>query len=226
MRFNAALMLFFAAAFALRGTAQGPAFEVVSIRPHKPGAFQDGLVATDVVRVVGNQLRAINISALGLIYAAYRSDYPYRDQIVDADGWIASEPFDVEARAAGVLSEKLTAPPLPATAALMLQQLLRERFQLRLRRETRELPRLILTYARADRSLKPGIRISDQNCPAVLSAPGAKCEYLPMAGKLTMRGQPIQVFADYLSIPAYSGGRVLDATGITKPRGHRSRVVD
>jgi len=30
-----------------------------------------------------------------------------------------------------------------------------------------------------------------------------------------MRGRPIQTFADFLSIPAYSGGRVLDGTGIT-----------
>jgi uncharacterized protein (TIGR03435 family) len=187
-------------------TADRPAFEVVSIRPNQAlpeGAF----VLPDDARVVGDRFQATNISALGLIRAAYRSDFPRRDQIIGAGGWIESERFDVQARAPGALAGA------PA-AALMLQRLLEERFRLRVRREMRELPTLVLTPARADRALKQGIRVSSQDCTATFK-PDGECAYQPMAGNFSMRGRPIQVFVDYLSRPAYAGGAVVDATGIT-----------
>jgi uncharacterized protein (TIGR03435 family) len=188
-------------------TSERPAFEVVSIRPNQ--AAQDGaFVLPDDVRVMGDRLQASNISALGLIRTAYRSDFPRRDQIIGAGGWIESERFDVQASAPGVLSAT------PAAAALMLQRLLEERFQLRVRREMREIPTLVLTHARADRALKQGIRPSGRNCTETFK-PDGECAYQPMAGNFSMRGRPIQTFVDYLSRPAYAGGAVVDATGIT-----------
>ncbi len=184
-----------------------PAFEVVSIRPHK-SSLDGGFVLPDDVRVVGNRLQATNISALGLIRAAYWSDFPRRDQVIGAGGWIESERFDVDARAATVLSET------PAASALMLQQLLDQRFRLRVRREMREIPTLVLTYARTDRALKQGIRMSTQDCTETRKPDGA-CAYRPMAGNFSMRGRPIQTFVEYLSRPAYAGGGVVDDTGIT-----------
>jgi uncharacterized protein (TIGR03435 family) len=175
-------------------TSERPAFEVVSIRPNQ--AAQDGaFVLPDDVRVMGDRLQASNISALGLIRTAYRSDFPRRDQIIGAGGWIESERFDVQASAPGVLSAT------PAAAALMLQRLLEERFQLRVRREMREIPTLVLTP-------------SGRNCTETFK-PDGECAYQPMAGNFSMRGRPIQTFVDYLSRPAYAGGAVVDATGIT-----------
>ena len=195
----------------------GPAFEVISIRPVKPVSVNDfDFNIPDVVRLVGDRLQATNTSALGLIRAAYRSEYADRDQIIDADGWIASERFDVEARAATLLTETRTTPPLPRAAEVMLRQLLEQRFQLRVRSDRRELPRLVLTHARPDRSLKNGIRISDQDCTEARAlAQAGQCAYYPFPGKLTMRGRPMQHFVDFLSVPAYSGVRVVDGTGIT-----------
>jgi uncharacterized protein (TIGR03435 family) len=183
-----------------------PAFEVVSIRPNKT-SLADAFFIPDNVRVLGDRLQATNISALGLIRAAYRSDSPRRDQIIGAGGWIESERFDVQASAPGVLSER------PAAAAPMLQRLLEERFQLRVRRDMREIPALVLTHARTDRALKQGIRVSSQDCIETSKPDGACVQ--PMVGRFSMRGRPIQTFVDYLSVPAYAGGAVVDATGIT-----------
>ena len=195
---------------------EGERFEVASIRPTRPAEpTLESLLSSDVVRLVGDRFRATNISAGALVHAAYRSEYPHRDQIAGADGWISSERFDLEARAPAVLTETPAAPPLPRAAELMLRRLLEERFQLRVRKETRELPRLVLTYANSDRSLKKGIRISDRNCMEAALARSGDCPYSPMPGKLLMRGQTMQTFVDFLSIRAYAGGRVLDGTGIT-----------
>lgn len=215
MRFSA-LMMCLLAAFALRGAAQGPAFEVVSIRPTTPAEpTLESLLSSDVVRLVGDRLRATNISAVALVHAAYRSEYAFRDQIAGADGWIASERFNLEARAPAVLTETPASPPLPRAAELMLRRVLQERFQLRVRQDTRELPRLVLTYASPDRSLKKGIRLSDRNCVDATFARDGDCAYSPMPGRLLMRGRTMQTFVDFLSIRAYAGGRVLDGTGIT-----------
>lgn len=193
-----------------------PTFEVVAIRPVKPAEPSlESALSSDIVRLVGDRLRATNITAFALVHAAYRSEYPYRDQIAGADGWVTSDRFDLDARASTVLTETAAAPPLPRQAELMLRRVLEERFQLRVRRETRELPRLVLTYANSDRSLKKGIRTSDRNCTESTITRDGDCRYSPMPGQFSMRGRPIQHFADFLSIPAYSGGRVLDGTGIT-----------
>jgi uncharacterized protein (TIGR03435 family) len=194
-----------------------PAFDVVSIRANKPSASSDPLASLlqGGVRLVGDHLQATNINAHALVHAAYRSEFTDGDQIAGADGWITAERFDVEARAPTVLAETPTFPPFPPAAELMLRQALQQRFQLRVRRETRELPRLVLTYANADRSLKKGIRLSKQNCRIGKPQLEGDCAYRPGAGKYSVKGQPINDLVDYLSIPAYGGGRVVDGTGIT-----------
>ena len=220
MRYLALAVLVVLPLRALAGgqTPETPAFEVVAIRPTRPAEpTLESVRSSDIVRLVGNQLRATNISAVALVHAAYRSEYPYRDQIAGADGWMTSERFDLEARASSVLTETLAAPPLPRVAELMLRRVLQERFQLRVRQETRELPRLVLTYASEDRSLRKGIRLSDRSCMEATIAPAGDCAYLPMPGKLLMRGRTMQTLADFLSIRAYAGGRVVDGTGITGP---------
>lgn len=71
-----------------------------------------------------------------------------------------------------------------------------------------------LIHARTDRALKPGLRPSTLDSTAKVDINGP-CEYRPGAGKLVMRGRPIQTFVEVLSRPAYASGRVFDDTGIT-----------
>src|SRR5262245_32643555 len=100
------------------------AFEVVSIR--RVNLQPDSFVVPDQVRVLGNRLQATNASAVALIRAAYGGEFRSRDQVVGGDGWVQTDRFDVDARAASILSETATST-LPPAAAQMLQQVLRER---------------------------------------------------------------------------------------------------
>ena len=192
------------------GARPQQAFEVVSIRLINPQP--DSFVVPDQVRVLGNRLQATNASAAALIRAAYGGEFKSRDQVIGGDAWVQSDRFDVDARATGILSETATST-LPPAAAQMLQQVLRERFQLRIRRETRRLPRYALTHVRADRALKPGIRVSDRDCTSK-GFIDAGCEMRPLPGKFSMRGRPLQMFVEFLSRPAYVARPVVDDTRI------------
>ena len=194
-----------------------PASEVVSIRPTPPSDGGIESLLAGGVRAVGDRLRATNSSVQQIVHAAYESEFAQSDQIVSQEGWVKTERFDVDIRAVAALGAPTEGVRLSRDAASLLQRVLQERFQLRTRRETREFSRLVLTYARADQQLKPGIRPSDQNCAGVTPATDPKCEYRPLAGKFSMRGRSLRDFVSYLSRPAYAGGLVIDGTGITGP---------
>ena len=197
----------------LAGQEPQQAFDVVSIRPTSPEPGSLDFMPPGDVRVIGNRVQGRNVRALKLIQSAYGAEFKFPDQVIGGDDWVRSELFDVEARAATILSETPTFT-LPPPAAQMLRRALQERFQLRIRTETRSLPRYALTYARADRSLKPGIRVSDRDCTSKsYREPG--CEVTPLPGKFSMRGRPIAEFVTFLDRPAYSARHIVDQTGIT-----------
>ena len=196
-------------------TSERPVPEVVSIRPVSEQLNGIESILTGGVQAVGDRLRATNSSVHQMVHAAYESEFAYPDQVVSQEGWVKTERFDVDIRAAAPLSAPTEGVRLSRDAATLLQGVLQDRFRLRTRRETRELSRLVLTYARADRQLTPGIRTSDQNCTGVARGTNPKCEYRPLAGSFSMRGMPLDDFVEYLSRPAYAGGRVIDGTGIT-----------
>ena len=124
--------------------AQGPTprFEVASIRPiASPSEFKGS-----PLNIRRNTFSATNHSVLQLIQVAYGV---LERQILDGPGWIRSERFNVEAR---------TSTDLPRDRTLrMLQALLADRFKLRVRQETREMPILELRLARADGRVGPNL---------------------------------------------------------------------
>lgn len=95
-----------------------------------------------------------NMSLKDLIGFAYRVQ-PY--QISGGPAWIDSARFDIVAK-----------PETKATEderLLMLQSLFEERFQLRIHRETKEIPVYALVLARKDGKLGPALKPSQQtNC--------------------------------------------------------------
>jgi uncharacterized protein (TIGR03435 family) len=93
----------------------------------------------------------------GLIQAAYlafadgltnRGELVVRTPIEGGPGWINSEAYTIEATAAGE-------PPRPLMMGPMLQTLLEDRFKLRIRRESRDVPVYTLTVARGGHKLTP-----------------------------------------------------------------------
>src|SRR5215475_7309058 len=118
--------------------AQAHEFEVASIRPAAaptPGAVAVGL------HIDGSQVRISYLSLKDYIGIAYRVR---TSQIVGPD-WLSSQRFDIAA--------KLPEGTSQANVLEMLQALLKDRFQLKVHRETKELPVYALEVAKSGSKL-------------------------------------------------------------------------
>jgi uncharacterized protein (TIGR03435 family) len=101
----------------------------------------------------GGRVNGTNVTAAALIRFAYGlPDF----QVSGGPEWLASDRFDVVAKAEGD-------PPL-AEKRLMLRRLLAERFKLAAHTETRELPIYALVLARSDGRLGPQLRRTAADC--------------------------------------------------------------
>ncbi|BDC51895.1 hypothetical protein F183_A42100 [Bryobacterales bacterium F-183] len=171
-------------------TPQPQAFEVISI---KPNASTDDRV---MIRMApGGSYTATGIPVRVLLTQAYN----IRDfQISAGPGWIASERYDIQAKAAEGTAERMTVDLLRP----MLQNLLAERFQLKTHIESREMP----VY-----SLIPG-----KGGPKLASAAPADPARPPMVrigrGMLSAEAITIQALAQQLS--QVLGRPVIDNTGL------------
>ncbi len=175
-----------------------PSFEVASIRMNKsrfplPGAhlFGDRFNATTTAR--------------GLIVMAYGCHS--NDQISGGPDWIKSEIFNVDAKVEDPLFfsewKKLSFDQQWEQAVLMLRPLLADRFQLKIRHETKDLPIYALVLA------KNGPKLAEDrtNQQWGLRALGP--------GKRKATALPLSIFVEMLSsLPELGGRIVLDKTGL------------
>lgn len=115
-----------------------PAFDVASIKPNNTG---DGV---SYIRFPGITVSVTNQSLRNLIMFAYQIR---GFQLSGGPTWMDTSRFDVEAKATPGASMDQKRE--------MLQALLRDRFQLALRRETRELPIYNLVVAKGGLKLHP-----------------------------------------------------------------------
>lgn len=186
--------------------AQPPAFEAVSIRPTQsnlPGGVTDFRA--------GGEFVAENEIALQLIRVAYDTDV-YR--IIGGPDWIRRERFDVRVRANAAVTRDQT--------RVMLQTMLAERFRLRARRETRELPTFELVRSRSDGAPGPRLRpakdgeCADRGPQPVGVRPGdpPSCGLLPAGfGRMSGRRVPLSLLTTQLS--SMMGRVVVDRTRLT-----------
>jgi uncharacterized protein (TIGR03435 family) len=129
-------------------------FDVASVKPNQAGEGQRGAGFQQ-----GGRFRARNMTARGLIAAAYGSPQPLPlFRVVGGDGWIDSERYDVDAAPSEAIAPTLT-PPWPARGQSMLRTLLRDRFKLVARQEARELPVYELVVSKPS-ALGPQLRVS------------------------------------------------------------------
>jgi uncharacterized protein (TIGR03435 family) len=160
-----------------------------------------------------------NSSIATLIHAAYPTQLR---ELVGAPGWVTSDRYDLDAKAAG--------EPSREELSLMLQMLLAERLKLSLHTEQRERPVFALTRARSDGP--PGLVASKVDCDAVnaarragrrpegpMPANGAPpCAWSVSAGDavvLRFGGLPLSRLSDAVGLP--DGRVVIDRTGLTGP---------
>lgn len=120
---------------ALTSTAMPPSFQVATI---KASSKEDSRAAMGFT-AGGRGFYTINATARDLVQEAY--GLKSTDQIQGASGWMTTEHFDVEARMEDGQADRLKAMPMGEKieqVRLMVQSLLRERFELKVHESTRE----------------------------------------------------------------------------------------
>ncbi len=127
----------------IAAVGQAQSFEVASIKLH-PGEVT--ISADPAVR--GPRVISTASTLLDMITNAYGVRY---DQISGAPNWAGSDHYHVDAKAPG------HTPPTAAQARLMMQALLAERFQLKLHRETRQVPVYELVIDKNAPKLRGGV---------------------------------------------------------------------
>ncbi len=193
-------------------------FEVASVRPNTlPDVF------STVQMQPGGRYTVINMPLRNLIINAYGLQ---GTQLVGAPDWIASERFDINAKA----NEEL-GPPVsrdgPSQIQLLMRSLLAERFKLSVHRESREMPIYHLILARSDGRLGPELKPSTVDCRALIEArkaeglmpelpkPGERpqCGARVGFGELAAGGQPLLELITLLSATVQRN--VVDRTGLS-----------
>lgn len=180
--------------------AQTPAaeFTAASVRPNTSGDNTTGFQIFP-----GGQFRATNATVRQIVQAAYDFQFE-RFQIVGGPSWIDVDRYDVQATPA----TEATADR-PATAqdiALRVQALLRVRFALVMRRETRDMDRFELVVGRGGHRLRAKTGDCDPRCGL---------SYLPDSGDvqhLVAKGVPIRDLARRLQ--GVVGAVIVDKTGL------------
>ena len=182
-----------------------PAFETATVKPSPP----DGQCASMIEPMTGGGLRIACLPLNAILAWTYQvQNY----QISGGPGWLTSAHWDILAKPAppgpddgpALEYEKMTDAQRARSSELVrqrLQSLLTERFQLVIRRETREQPAYALTVA------KSGPRLKE-------SADQSKSGFLGRGrSQITSRGSQLPLFAQYLAIDLRRP--VVDRTGLT-----------
>ena len=188
----------------LPALAQQPKFEVADVHA--------SATAHGFAQNFGGVLRAgryVNRDAtlLDLIEAAYGVS---EDSIAGGPGWISSDLFDVVA--------KVPAGTTAATANLMLQTLLADRFKLVVHNDTRPVPRYVLTVGKGGPKLKPAGGSGNPGCqpkPGSAGGGGAPVDLASMPNiQMACHDLTAQAVADNLRQMAggYFDHDVVDAT--------------
>ena len=153
-----------------------------------------------------------NVSLRSLISLAYNS-MPF-DRILGGPTWMLTDKYDVDT----VGKEDATM----AERAVMVRSLLRDRFQLAVHMERRDLPVYFLVAAHADGRLEPGLRRSQVDCldpearkKAIAAGRDTRivCGLTFDPGVFTASGVAVSVMLGELT--AASGRAVIDRTGLT-----------
>ena len=196
--------------------AQNQKFDVVSIKPIQPALAYPNFF------VEGNTLRGNHVTAKVAIAFAYNLN---GRQIVGGPAWIASDRYNVEARASRRLPSKDGSGHLREPVAVMLRALLADRFRLRVRQESRQMPVYALVRAQPlvtpdEKHLRPA-RIDCDDFDARLTSATTDDEkkvafgdcFERTGGELHVKGRPIQRLADQLV--GYFDRVIVNETGLT-----------
>jgi bla regulator protein blaR1 len=171
----------------LSASAAAQSFEAASLKPSQPSADHP---ITGFQAPGGGRLNTFSTSLRMLIIYAYNvKDF----QVSGGPGWANSETYDIVAKGDGDAAR----PQL----RLMLQALLKDRFKLALRHETKDAPIYELVVAKGGSKIQEDTTSFNQRIG------------MTGAGKITAQKASLAMFADVLGTLA--GRPVLDKTGLS-----------
>ncbi len=164
-----------------------------------------------------------NMTLAGLIKFAYGLQ---EDELVGGPAWINSKRFDIEAKSEASVTvdpKKISDEQRKTRAAnpmLPMQNLLADRFQLKVHRETRELPVYALVVAKGGSKLSPSDDQSSLERLGVQNAINGSGPGIRAFGRGKMYGVKVSIdeITHYFTIPFYFdqiGRRVVNMTGLT-----------
>jgi len=219
---TSARWLLSALALVVAGHAQPPeppGFEVASIKENTSGETRARMQTPP-----GGRFVATNAPLKGLIASAFLGAQPNGpSRVLGGPAWIESARYDINAKATTTFR---MGPDGPDPELLrMIRSLLEERFKLKARVETRELPVYELVLARSDRKLGPELRRSEAACEAAMRAGGPPpprgpldpppCSAMRGPARIIAGGIPMPQFAAMLTAVLGDDGRtVVDKTGL------------
>lgn len=199
----------------LQASGPLPSFEVVSVKPSKPGPGPQRM------QMRAGGFVAQNVSLRDIIQLAYKIGGD--DEIEGAPSWINTARYDIDAKEDDATVQKLNALPLEKKGdevRLMIQSLLIDRFQLKFSMRREMLPVYALMVAKSGPKLAVGSRPQDRAGQAAATAggdghPSGISQYRP--GSLQGVNAPMSFLAHVLSGMDEIGGRiVLDRTNLTE----------
>jgi bla regulator protein blaR1 len=172
----------------LSASAGAQTFEVAAIKPSQPAGGDRQFSGFQTLG--GGRFNTVNTSVRMMIAFAYNiKDY----QLSGGPGWANSENYDITAKAESNATE--------AQFRLMLQALLKDRFKLALRHETKDAPIYELVVA------KGGSKLQEDATSAKLRMG------MTGRGRITAQKAPITAFLSTLGM--LTGRPVVDKTGLT-----------
>jgi uncharacterized protein (TIGR03435 family) len=189
--------------------APPPSFEVASIRSNRSGETRvsGGFLP-------GGRYRVINYPLRNLIAAAYLRPQINPDFLIaGGPGWIDSDRFDIDARAESDF------PAGSDARRRMLQQLLADRFALKVHFETSERPVYVLTTVRPNGGIGPQLRAVPSSCADLMAAaarsasPAPSCGMRVGPGFVSLAGAPLTSLTSLL--PRFVNRVVVDRTQLT-----------
>lgn len=129
-------LCFFLVTFALPKRTPAQSFEIAAVKPANADTAGSRIDLEN-----GNQFIARNVSVRSLVKVAYHLTFNADDQVICSSPWFSAKTFDIDAKL-DEASVRALATLDPTTrfdrVRLMLQALLKDRFQLSLHHETRE----------------------------------------------------------------------------------------
>ena len=188
--------------------AQTPAFEAASVKKNAGG----GPPGMEIRVTPNGGFIATNVPLRVLVRESFRvQDY----QVIDLPGWADGERYDITARSAGATPDWQP----------MVQTLLRERFALSARRETRDMPIYAVASVREGRT-GPGLKVTPAStteyCVAQRLPEGQRPATNPAIGFCGMRqalgmvqGRDLPLTALWRFVSQQAGRAIVDRSGLT-----------